>query len=70
MSSSRFDEELILAGILPDRDDARSILTVQLRDPGGNMLDGYRPEVRRAKQPFTKSVASAMAGETGVDIEG
>lgn len=70
VSNSRFDEELILAGVLPDRDDARSILTVQLRDPGGNMLDGYRPEVRRAKQPFTKSAAAAMAGETGVDIEG
>lgn len=33
VSTSRFDNELILAGILPDVDRSRSILNVQLRDP-------------------------------------
>ena len=32
VSNSRFDDELILTGILPDRDDSRSILNVQVRD--------------------------------------
>lgn len=70
VSNSRFDDDLILSGILPDRDDARSILNVQLRDPGGNVLEGYRPKVRRSEQPLTKCAASAIAGASGVDVEG
>lgn len=70
VSNSRFDEDLILSSILPDQDGARSILNVQLRDPGGNMLDGYRPAVRRSQQSLTKGVASAISGVDGVDIDG
>ena len=70
VSNSRFDEELILTGILPDRDDARSILNVQLRDPGGNMAEGFRPKVRRSEQPLTTSATAAIAGGSGVNIEG
>lgn len=70
VSNSRFDDDLILSGILPDREGATSILNVQLRDPGGNMLDGYRPAVRRSQQSLTKSVASAINGVDGVDIDG
>ena len=70
VSGSRFDEELILAGVLPDREDSRSILNVQLRDPGGNMAEGYRPTQRRAEQPLIKSAAQAIGGRPGVDIEG
>ena len=70
ISNSRFDEDLILSGILPDRDGARSILNVQVRDPGGNMMEGYRPSVRRSQQPLTKCVASAISGTNGVDIDG
>lgn len=70
VSNSRFDEDLFLSGILPDREGARSILNVQLRDPGGNMMDGYRPAMRRSQQPLTKSVASAVSGADGVDIDG
>lgn len=69
-SNSRFDEDLILCGILPDRDGAQSILNVQLRDPGGNLLEGYRPAVRRSQQPLTKCVAAAINGVDGVDIDG
>jgi len=70
VSNSRFDDELILTGILADRDDSRSILNVQVRDPGGNMAEGFRPKVRRSEQPLTTSAAAAIAGGSGVDIEG
>ena len=70
VSNSRFDEDMILAGILPDREDAQSILNVSLRDPGGNMPAGFRPKVRRSEQPFTKGIADGIAGSSGVDIEG
>ncbi len=70
VSNSRFDEDIILGGILPDREGARSILNVLLRDPGGNTLAGFRPKVRRSEQPLTKGIGAGITGSSGVDIEG
>lgn len=70
ISNSRFDEQLILLGILPDQPDARSILNVQLRDPQGNLTLGFRPTVRRSAMPLTKMAEQATAGKSGVDVEG
>jgi hypothetical protein len=62
VSNSRFDEDLILLGLLPDEDDSRSILNVLVRDPGGNVTEGFRPSVRRAQLPLTTMAASAIDG--------
>ena len=70
VSSSRFDEELILLGLLPDLDDARSILTIAARDPGGNLAEGFRPKLRRSELPLTKAAAAATGGGAGVDVDG
>lgn len=70
VSNSRFDEELILVGLLPDVDGAASILNVQVRDPGGNLLEGFRPAVRRREQPLTASAAAATSGGTGSRLDG
>jgi eukaryotic-like serine/threonine-protein kinase len=70
VSNSRFDEELILLGLLPDTETAHSILNISLRDPGGDMTAGHRPNVRRAELPLVKSVTSAIAGNNAVDVEG
>jgi serine/threonine protein kinase len=70
VSSSRFDDELILLGLLPDVEDSRSILTLSVRDPGGNVQEGYRPQVRRSELPLTKAATAAIAGTSGVDVDG
>jgi eukaryotic-like serine/threonine-protein kinase len=70
LSQSRFEDELILLGILPDREGAASILEVLVRDPGGDLTSGYRPKTRRSQMPLTEMVASAAAGESGVNVEG
>jgi eukaryotic-like serine/threonine-protein kinase len=70
VSGSRFDESLILLGLLPDIDDARSILTISTRDPGGNLAQGFRPSVRRAELPLTKAAASATTAAAGIDLDG
>jgi predicted Ser/Thr protein kinase len=70
LSSSRFDNELLLLGILPDVEGSRSILSVLVRDPGGDITQGFRPKKRRADLPPTKMVASAAAGESASDVEG
>jgi hypothetical protein len=70
LSQSRFDEQLKVIGLLPDKEDARSILNIQIRDPQVNLVNGERSELRMADRPLTRMAASAVAGEAGVDVEG
>src|SRR5262245_48598058 len=70
VTNSRFDDELILLGLLPDTDDSHSIVHLTGRDPGGNMREDFRPRVRRAELPLATDVAAAVAGTSGVDVDG
>jgi hypothetical protein len=70
LSQSRFDEELKQIGLLADQPGSRSILTLELRDPGVNMVEGERPRLRRAEQPLTRMAAEAVQGKNGYDAEG
>lgn len=70
LSSSRFDDDLIRLAVLPDRDDAQSILQVLVHDPGGNLEEGYRPGARRSALPPTRMVAAAREGQSGADVVG
>jgi serine/threonine protein kinase len=69
VSNSRFDPTLILLGLLPDDDHAASILNVQVRNPGGNMLTGFRPGVRRRDLPLTEICAAVVSGTSGVTMD-
>jgi eukaryotic-like serine/threonine-protein kinase len=66
VSTSRFDDELMHIGLLPDTDGAQSILNISVRDPGGDMMRGFRPKARRAEQPLTQVAAAAVSGGSGV----
>ncbi len=70
LSQSRFDDELKELGLLADQPDARSILTVEIRDPQVNMHRGERPRARRADQPLTRLAADAVQGRDGLDADG
>ncbi|WP_417392845.1 serine/threonine protein kinase [Gimesia sp.] len=70
LSQSRFDDDLKMIGLIPDRADAQSILNVQIRDPQVNMTEGKRPELRLAERPLTRMAASAVQGEAGIDANG
>lgn len=70
VSNSRFDEDLILLGLIADKPGARSILNLQVRDPGGNITQGFRPKQRRSELPLTRMAADAIDGNTNVDVEG
>lgn len=70
VSGSRFDEDLILLGVLPDWENAESILNIQLRDPGGNMTEGFRPKSRRSELAFTKAASQLIEGKDGMEIGG
>lgn len=70
VSNSRFDTELMLLGLIPQENDTKSLLTIQVRDPGGNMLEGFRPEILRSEMPPTRMASSVIAGNDGFDIDG
>jgi serine/threonine protein kinase len=70
LSQSRFDDELKQIGLLVDQSDARSILTVEIRDPQVNMDRGERPKLRRSEQPLTRLAADAVQEKDGYDADG
>jgi PAS domain S-box-containing protein len=59
LSASRFENDLRAIGLLGENDS--SIRHVQIRDPGGNMMQGFRSAVSRAEHPLTLMAASATA---------
>jgi uncharacterized membrane protein YeaQ/YmgE (transglycosylase-associated protein family) len=70
LSQSRFDEMLKEIGLLVDRPESQSILSVQLRDPGVNLVDGARATLRRTDQPLTQMASAATQGQDGYDVDG
>ncbi|WP_145219663.1 serine/threonine protein kinase [Gimesia alba] len=70
LSQSRFDEDLKMIGLIPDREDAHSILNIQIRDPQVDMVSGNRPTLRLADRPLTHMAAAAVQNQSGVNVDG
>jgi eukaryotic-like serine/threonine-protein kinase len=70
LSESRFDQQLMQIGLIPDRKSSHSVLAVDLRDPGVDLTSGERPKLRRDELPFTHMVLDALGDGTGVDVAG
>lgn len=70
LSESRFEDDLIDLGLLPDEENVSSMLYVELRDPGVDMTTGKRPKLRRHEQPLTRMAQHATQGQDGFDVEG
>jgi len=70
LSDSRFNDQLREVGLLPRDPAATAAMSIDIRDPGGNLLRGYKPAVPRAEQPLTLMAAAAVTGRSGVDVDG
>ena len=70
LSNSRFEEQLAEIGIIPEDAPDGAAYAVQVRDPGGDMTKGFRPEVPLEALPLTKMAANAISGIDGMDFEG
>ena len=68
LSESRFNEDLRNIGLIDE--GQKSILTVSVRDPGGDMTSGFTPSIPRYQQPLTLMAAQATQGNSGLDVEG
>jgi serine/threonine protein kinase len=59
LSRSRFEDDLRNIGLMADTNKSRSVLSVELRDPGVDMTRGEKPTLRRSEQPLTEMAAAA-----------
>lgn len=70
VSQSRFDSNLILHGLLADQEGSRSILQLLVRDPGGDITQGFHPVKRRHELPLTFAAEEVIAKRPGDNVEG
>jgi hypothetical protein len=68
LTESLFHEQLEDIGLLAP--DQHELLTLEIRDPGGNMVKGYRPQISRTEQPLTRMAIAAVSEKSGVDVDG
>jgi hypothetical protein len=68
ISGSRFNAQLHQLGLL-DATNGSSALNLRLRDPGGDLTKGYRPDsTTNSTESLTHFVAEALDGVDGVDV--
>ncbi len=67
LTGSRFDEHLRSVGLIGP--DDYSMLAIDIRDPGGNMLKGHRPSVPHDQLPLTYMAERAVTGAAGSSAE-
>ena len=60
ITGSRFDQQLRDAGLLPKEPRSQgAALRIEIRDPGGNVVEGFRPSGNIGDLPLTKMAAAA-----------
>ena len=68
ISHSRFEDELREAGMLGP--DESSIMTIRLTEPGVDVIAEGAPEFTDGERPLTHVAAEALAGRSGLSVEG
>jgi eukaryotic-like serine/threonine-protein kinase len=70
ISTSRFENELKVMGLIPDKMETPSILNLSFRDPDENLKGRGRIPPSSNDKPFTRMALSALAGKNGYDLDG
>ncbi|QPJ66177.1 MAG: response regulator [Candidatus Nitrohelix vancouverensis] len=68
ITQTRFEDYFHTQGLMEASDT--SILKIKLTDPGGNLLEGFKPDLKTEDQPLTRMAKSAINRDSGFDIEG
>ncbi len=68
ITNSRFEHQLQKIGLVASQES--SMLSIRIADPGGNMLQGYVPNMNRSQFPLTVMAKSAVKGETDFNVNG
>lgn len=70
LSETRHEAELKHLGLVAQGLEGRSVLALQIRDPGGDLTQGFRPSDPPAARPLTRMAATAVTGRSGLDLTG
>ena len=70
VSASRFEAQLREIGLLPRDPAVKSFMNIEVRDPGGSLVEGYVPGLPLKARPLTRMAADAVTGRSGVDVDG
>jgi len=70
LTPSRFEDDLRRTGLLRRDGSEESALHVRLADPGGDLLQGHHPSEAPGTWPLTHAVSHAVAGDSGVNVDG
>ncbi len=70
ISKSRFEAELRSFGLIPEDAGRRALPRILVRDPGGDLGTGFKPTGPPDSWPPTRMLASALRGESGIDLSG
>jgi len=68
ITNSRFDEQLKEIGLISPHE--QSMLSVRITDPGVNLLKHQNVLINNRQLPLTEMAKSAIAGQSGYNIEG
>jgi hypothetical protein len=68
ISRSRFDDQLKQFGLLENRPEVTSALTLPLVDPGGDLSRGFTMQTAATNCPLTHAVLEALAGRDDVRV--
>jgi len=68
LSPSRFEHQLRELGLISGGQSSE--FNIQIRDPGGNLNQGFETGLPLEARPFTRAAADALAGGAGVDVDG
>ena len=61
LTPTRFADELIAAGMLPESATPPTAFVIPVRDPGGDVAAGHAPALEAAARPLTQAAALALA---------
>jgi PAS domain S-box-containing protein len=72
LSRSRFPQvtQLLRPFYAEAQADFEGLLGLRVADPGGNLLQGHRPQGQAAQWPLTRMAAALTRGEEGLDTQG
>jgi signal transduction histidine kinase/CheY-like chemotaxis protein/ABC-type amino acid transport substrate-binding protein len=68
LSASRFVSDLISIGLI--NQEEQEILSIDIRDPGGDLTEGFKSLQPRQEQPLTKMAGDATQGSRGFNMKG
>ena len=58
LSGSRFCDQLQQTGLIPENQD--EVMNLEIRDPGVNLIKGYKPTIKRSDWPLTLMASNVI----------